>query len=121
MAAPAALLHGRLLTTALAVPPQNLYNTSGGCHPNCTRRGNCHQQDGRCECPFGLAGEWCQELLIPACRLRNMSLDESEAEGHSLLLTCAQASRRNCECSRWGGTGPAASLLSSLPVAGSTA
>jgi hypothetical protein len=71
------------------------------CHPDCTKRGNCNLDTGQCECPFGLAGRACSQLLLPACRLVNLTLEEAEAQGHALLLTCAQASHRNCECYRW--------------------
>ncbi len=71
------------------------------CHANCTKRGNCNLETGQCDCPFGLAGRWCEQLLVPACRLVNLTLQAAEAQGHGLLLTCAQGSHRNCECYRW--------------------
>ena len=28
------------------------------CSPDCTARGNCNQEYGACECPFGYSGAW---------------------------------------------------------------
>ncbi|GFR44305.1 hypothetical protein Agub_g5517 [Astrephomene gubernaculifera] len=39
------------------------------CHPDCTKRGNCNAEEGRCECPFGYTGPTCSDPLMPACQL----------------------------------------------------
>jgi hypothetical protein len=71
-----------------------------GCHPDCTKRGNCNAAEGRCECPFGLRGEACEQLAFPACRLVNMTLAEAEGANVSLVTTCAESMRLNCACYR---------------------
>ena len=83
-----------------------------GCHPDCIKRGNCNLAEGRCECPFGLQGEACEQLAFPACRLVNMTLDQADAANISLLITCAENMRLNCECHRC-----AFSLSDGLPKA----
>ena len=54
--------------------------------------------EGRCECPFGLKGEACQELAFPACRPLNLTLQQAEAANVSLLTTCTERMHANCEC-----------------------
>lgn len=42
-------------------------NTS--CPSGCTRRGNCDELSGRCDCPFTHGGASCDEPLMSACEL----------------------------------------------------
>ena len=37
------------------------------CHPECTRRGTCNLELGRCDCPPFYTGADCSEPLFPAC------------------------------------------------------
>ncbi|GLI67688.1 hypothetical protein VaNZ11_011952 [Volvox africanus] len=59
------------------------------CHPDCTKRGNCNAEDGRCECPFGYTGPTCDEPLLPACQ-----------QGPGLEPFFGLLASRNCECLR---------------------
>ncbi|GIL78577.1 hypothetical protein Vretimale_6191 [Volvox reticuliferus] len=59
------------------------------CHPDCTKRGNCNAEEGRCECPFGYTGPTCEEPLLPSCQ-RGPGLEPF----FGVLLS------RNCECLR---------------------
>ncbi len=70
------------------------------CHPDCHKRGTCDKQWGRCLCPFGFTGPTCEEMLLPACRVVNQTVQEADAAGLPLVLTCSSNSHRNCECFR---------------------
>jgi hypothetical protein len=84
------------------------------CHMDCGKYGTCDHQFGRCLCPFGFTGPTCQEMLLPACRMVNMTVAEAKQAGVPLLLTCAASTYRNCECFRCAGQ-PSPPLLACAP------
>jgi hypothetical protein len=61
------------------------------CPAGCEKNGNCNFEDGRCECPWGYAGDDCSKLMMPACR----QLPDSK------LISCDETMAKNCECFRW--------------------
>lgn len=69
-------------------PKPETLTRNQGCHTDCTKRGNCNLDLGRCECPIGWEGEACEVPLLGACRY----------DLSSIVSTCAQNYGRNCEC-----------------------
>ncbi|MEW5298057.1 MAG: hypothetical protein WDW36_001219 [Sanguina aurantia] len=52
-----------------SVAAQQTSHYSGtACHPDCTKRGNCNIEEGRCECPFGFDGPSCGNALLSSCQ-----------------------------------------------------
>jgi hypothetical protein len=57
------------------------------CHKNCTKFGNCNQETGKCECPFGRIGKACEKDRLSACRLTPSS-----------PAYCDEATLQSCDC-----------------------
>jgi len=53
--------------TPSSVGPLATAAASKQCHPECTRRGTCNLELGRCDCPPFYTGADCSEPLFPAC------------------------------------------------------
>lgn len=57
------------------------------CHKGCSKFGNCNQETGKCECPFGRTGASCHQDQLTACRL-----------SPSGPAYCDSRSLQSCEC-----------------------
>jgi EGF-like domain len=57
------------------------------CEKECTKYGNCNQETGECECPFGMTGPTCKEDKLSACRLTPTS-----------PAYCDTSALQSCEC-----------------------
>jgi len=73
------------------------------CHEGCTKFGNCNQETGTCECPFGRTGASCHIDQLAACRLTpsgppycdSWSLQSCECLLQCHAYVCGNAT--NCE------------------------
>lgn len=71
------------------------------CHPSCTRRGNCNEWTGECECPLTAYGPGCTYASLPACAFQRGTADIRSWLGSKLFRggsSSPEVGPVSCDC-----------------------
>ncbi|PNW85856.1 hypothetical protein CHLRE_03g202550v5 [Chlamydomonas reinhardtii] len=82
-------VHAVLETSFAGRVQEQVVPTRKGCPRPCINKGHCNHEKGRCECPWGYAGDACEVDRMAACR---QTPDDPGS--------CGFISPKNCECFR---------------------